>query len=371
MSKLETIHDATIRYEAWLTQYVRLQHSALQEKHKDMEEALFSFFRATFYRWIQCFYAFCPEEQNVPVVLSVGDLHVENFGTWRDIEGRLVWGINDMDEAAYLPYSHDLIRLATSALVAIKDKEEPLDLDPKEACQQILKGYRKGIESEGSPYILIQEGENAWLEELCAENRKKPEKFYQKLKEDLYSLEEEFLSAYTAIDETLNAPTEEIEYATRNAGKGSLGRPRIIAKIGKKEEAFYREAKALLPSAAFWADPKAHSPEIYYSVVLANAVRSCDSIQSVKGGWIVRTLSPDYFRLKLNKLEKKEGKIADANKLMEAMGYETANIHLGTWEKRKQILENLDSREENWLHETSKKMQEAVERDYADYKGSA
>ena len=31
--------------------------------------------------------------------LSVGDLHVENFGTWRDSEGRLIWGINDFDEA--------------------------------------------------------------------------------------------------------------------------------------------------------------------------------------------------------------------------------------------------------------------------------
>jgi uncharacterized protein (DUF2252 family) len=24
---------------------------------------------------------------------------VENFGAWRDVEGRLIWGINDFDEA--------------------------------------------------------------------------------------------------------------------------------------------------------------------------------------------------------------------------------------------------------------------------------
>ena len=34
-----------------------------------------------------------------PAVLAVGDLHTENFGTWRDAEGRLIWGINDFDEA--------------------------------------------------------------------------------------------------------------------------------------------------------------------------------------------------------------------------------------------------------------------------------
>ena len=28
----------------------------------------------------------------------------ENFGTWRDADGRLVWGVNDFDEAAVMPW---------------------------------------------------------------------------------------------------------------------------------------------------------------------------------------------------------------------------------------------------------------------------
>jgi uncharacterized protein (DUF2252 family) len=40
----------------------------------------------------------------------VGALHVENFGTWRDIEARPIWGINDFDEATTLAYTNDLIR---------------------------------------------------------------------------------------------------------------------------------------------------------------------------------------------------------------------------------------------------------------------
>ena len=28
-------------------------------------------------------------------VLAIGDIHLENFGTWRDVDGRLVWGVND------------------------------------------------------------------------------------------------------------------------------------------------------------------------------------------------------------------------------------------------------------------------------------
>ena len=51
-------------------------------------------------------------------VLAVGDIHLENFGTWRDADGRLVWGVNDFDEAAQMPYVLDLVRLAASALLA-------------------------------------------------------------------------------------------------------------------------------------------------------------------------------------------------------------------------------------------------------------
>ena len=48
-------------------------------------------------------------------MLAVGDIHIENFGTWRDNDGRLIWGVNDFDEAAEMPYALDLVRLTTSA----------------------------------------------------------------------------------------------------------------------------------------------------------------------------------------------------------------------------------------------------------------
>ena len=40
---------------------------------------------------------------------GVGDLHVENYGTWRDAEGRLVCGNNDFDETCPLPYTNDVV----------------------------------------------------------------------------------------------------------------------------------------------------------------------------------------------------------------------------------------------------------------------
>jgi uncharacterized protein (DUF2252 family) len=52
----------------------------------------------------------------------MGDWHVDSFGTWRNLEGRLTWGINDFDEAWPLPYTKDLVRLAASAKLAIDSK---------------------------------------------------------------------------------------------------------------------------------------------------------------------------------------------------------------------------------------------------------
>jgi uncharacterized protein (DUF2252 family) len=106
------IVQATRSYEDWITHRIRVIKGDLRKKHEAMAHDAFSFLRATFYRWAQLFPRLCPGLNGAPFVLSVGDLHVENFGTWRDIEGRLVWGVNDFGEAFPLPYTADLTRLA-------------------------------------------------------------------------------------------------------------------------------------------------------------------------------------------------------------------------------------------------------------------
>ena len=135
------IHQATAAYEAWLGKRLTLLPGDVELKHQRMAESPFPFLRATFYRWVQRWPEVCPDLAAAPAVLSVGDLHVENFGTWRDAEGRLIWGINDFDEAYAMPYTIDLVRLAASALLAIK--ENHLALAGEDACDAILEGYRR------------------------------------------------------------------------------------------------------------------------------------------------------------------------------------------------------------------------------------
>src|SRR5258708_4042659 len=130
------IREATRGYERWLGARMRLVTADLRLKHREMSRAEFPFLRATFYRWCQLWQKLAVGERRAPAVLAVGDLHIENFGTWRDAEGRLVWGINDFDEAAILPWSQDLVRLAASAHVAITS--EHLAIKRREACEAIL-----------------------------------------------------------------------------------------------------------------------------------------------------------------------------------------------------------------------------------------
>src|SRR5262249_23236556 len=148
------IVEATAQYEAWLRRRIRIVRSDLELKHERMREGVFPFLRATFYRWAQIWPDACRELAPTPSVLGVGDLHVENFGTWRDVEGRLVWGVNDFDEATWLPYANDLVRLATSALVAID--EDHLTLGARNAASAIIEGYRDGLEARGKPFILAE-----------------------------------------------------------------------------------------------------------------------------------------------------------------------------------------------------------------------
>src|SRR4051812_35752048 len=98
------INRATQAYETWLGEQLTLLPDDLTYKHTKMADALFPFFRATFYRWAQMWPRICADLAEAPAVLAVGDLHIENFGIWRDREGRLIWGINDFDEAYTLPY---------------------------------------------------------------------------------------------------------------------------------------------------------------------------------------------------------------------------------------------------------------------------
>ena len=82
-----SILKTTIEYEDWLNSQTTLVTGEIKVKHKKMAGGEFAFLRATFYRWAHLFPKHCPELFKAPRILGIGDLHIENFGTWRDAEG--------------------------------------------------------------------------------------------------------------------------------------------------------------------------------------------------------------------------------------------------------------------------------------------
>src|ERR1700730_15476937 len=157
------IVEATRKYEQWLGRHIRVFGPDLALNHRRIAESPFVFLRGTFYRWMQLWPEVCAELRDSPRVLAVGDLHVENFGTWRDSEGRLVWGVNDVDEASRLPYTLDLTRLATSAVLAIR--EHKLRLTIQAACQAIVEGYLVALDRGGGPMVLAEH--HQWLRRIA------------------------------------------------------------------------------------------------------------------------------------------------------------------------------------------------------------
>jgi hypothetical protein len=296
-----------------------------------------------------------------PHILAVGDVHVENFGTWRDADGRLVWGVNDFDEVSLFPYTLDLVRLATSAILAAR--EQRLAMKPKEAASAILEGYQRGLQDGGRPFVLGEE--HGWLRSIAESKLRDPVVFWQKM-DRLPTLRGEVPeSAREAIEHLMPEPGLRYRLARRVAGLGSLGHTRLVAIADWKGGRVAREAKALAPSSLHWLNPKRAPGETLYSALVRRAVRCPDPYVQLRGHWIVRRLSPHCSRIELEALGSSRGEI----RLLAAMGYETANIHLGTEEKRKAILKDLRQRKGNWLLAAAQAMAAAMEKDWKVWRG--
>ncbi|MGB8007794.1 MAG: DUF2252 family protein, partial [Terriglobales bacterium] len=216
------IVKATKKYEEWLRLHIRIVEPDLQFKHEQMASAVFPFFRATFYRWVELWPEVCAELDRVPHLLSVGDLHVENFGTWRDTDGRLIWGVNDFDETCVYPYTMDLVRLATSALLAART--DHLTMKPKDAAAAILEGYESAMEEGGLPFVL--EESHAWLRAIAESKLRDPVAFWKKMDANPTAKGEIPESAREAIEHMLPERGMVYRLARRRAGLGSLGRTR-------------------------------------------------------------------------------------------------------------------------------------------------
>lgn len=353
------IQRCTKAYEQWLGKAIPLVQADLQLKHTRMTESAFAFLRATFYRWVQVWPTVCGELARAPVVLGVGDLHIENFGTWRDAEGRLIWGINDFDEAWPIPYTNDLVRLATSAQLAIAANH--LSCDVADGCDAILRGYEAGLEAGGTPFVLAEE--HRGLREWANSELREPATFWGKLQSLPASRTGVPTQVKKALQEALPERGVRVKIVHRQAGLGSLGRRRFVALAQWCGGWVAREAKELASSAWGWERPGKTTTALLYQQIANQAVRVPDPFLKVQNRWLLRRLAPDCSRIEIEALPKTR----DELKLLHAMGRETANVHLGTSGAVSRMLADLKKRPARWLRKAADAMTTATLSDWKEW----
>jgi hypothetical protein len=357
VSKRAALEDAVVlstrRREAWLARQVPLVPAAVRLKHARMAESAFAYFRATFYRWVELWDDLCPELARAPEVLAVGDLHVENFGTWRDAEGRLAWGVNDFDEAHPAPYALDLVRLAASARISAT--EAALDIGLRDACAALLDGYVAALRAGGAPIVLAER--HPWLREIAVGSARAPARFWERMAALPPFRGALPRAAEAALARSLPGRGLAYERRARVAGLGSLGHLRVVG-LARFEGAWIaREVKALAPSAL----ARGGGGRLRCAEALSRSVRARDPLVRVAGRWLVRRLAPDCARLELADLPARR----DEERLLRNMGWETANVHLGTPGAAPRILRHLARQPAAWLRDAAKRMSEAISEDAA------
>ncbi len=354
---MTTILQSVAAYESWMRAQlgVDLVEAGLAKKHKLMKADSFSFLRGTYWRWAETILGICPALKTAPQILAIGDTHLENFGTWRDEEGRLVWGANDFDEAAVMPYALDLVRLGTSAILACADGGPT----PRAVADAILAGYRRGLQ-QPSPVIL--ERDYKWLRNAVLLPNAERKAFWEKYR-TLPPANGPVADRYLkALHNALPDPAAAFEPKPRLAGTGSLGRPRFVAYVEWRGGPVLREVKALLQSG--WS--LAHNPSdqtIRTGIIATGRARSPDPRYQVTGTLLVRRLSPNSRKIEVQG----DAEMLLSPDMLDLMGFEIANCHANDASLVSGILADLDARGSDWLRAAAKAAAVAVDTEQAEF----
>jgi hypothetical protein len=311
-----------------------------------MAQSPFLFLRATYFRWAKKIEGLLPELATAPHVLAAGDSHLENFGTWRDAEGRLVWGINDFDDAAVMPYPFDLVRLCTSAMLSP-------DLNQSdETGTAILLGYARGL---AQPHAIILDEHASWLRPFVIPSPFSREKFKKEIKVDpAIKPPARVLEGFA---ESFPDGAEIIGYATRTKGGGSLGRPRFVAMAKWQGGHIVREAKALVPSGWDWAHKNEGAPQ--FLKLAQGMYRSPDPFLRLHKDFIIRRIAADSRKLDFG------GEIPERlqSTFLEVMGQDLGSIHAAS-KKRAEIVRHLKSLPSGWLQDAANKAGDFIQKDF-------
>ncbi len=142
-------HIAEVLEHAF-TDLMAADPGAFRRKFRKMAADPFAFYRGS----APLFYADLDEHEDAwndkrtSRVWIHGDLHAENFGTYMNSDGILVFDVNDFDEAYLGPFTWDLIRFVTS--LALLGREKAF---PNQTIRDLATGYLNSYADQVDHYV--------------------------------------------------------------------------------------------------------------------------------------------------------------------------------------------------------------------------
>ena len=128
---------------------MRADPAAFRAKYRKMASDPHAFYRGTaclFYADVTQHDDPSPRSRSGRIWVH-GDLHVENFGTYLNADGRLVFDVNDFDEAYLGRFTWDLQRFAAS--LALMGWQKAL---PEEEVRRLIGRYLRAYLSQVDAY---------------------------------------------------------------------------------------------------------------------------------------------------------------------------------------------------------------------------
>ncbi|MBN8291253.1 DUF2252 family protein [Rhodobacter sp. NTK016B] len=113
-----------------------------REKFEKLSESPYSFFRGTsllFHRDM------LGEDERMPTVLALGDVHPLNFGIMPNADNVPIFGVNDFDDVLYAPFTWDLKRGVTGFLLASAEIGGHGRKTREKIARRFVAGYRNGM----------------------------------------------------------------------------------------------------------------------------------------------------------------------------------------------------------------------------------
>ena len=322
-------------------------------KVQKMRTGAFAFLRGS----CHLFYERLPKSsifKSAPLVWACGDLHLENFGSYKGDNRLAYFDINDFDESALAPLSWDLVRMLTSIEIGA-DESGVARAERQVLCRQFLEAYATAL-SQGKPYWLERDNAQGPVLALFKDLRERERPAFLDSRtervgrkrviqldgkkalpadKDQREMVKDFMKSFAKTQDTPSF-FRVLDVARRVAGTGSLGLERYVILVqgkGSPDGNHLLDLKIAVPSSL-----SAHLPsrQPKWATQAARIVALQQRLQAVpmaflhvvsagESSYVLRGLQPSEDRLSLATGTLKQ---RDWLQLMDSMGQLVAWAHL-------------------------------------------